>query len=495
MAQLSQNHAMDAAFAASANGFAAVTSMAPVAFHRHLTSRTLFICPSCPRNLFSFPSASRCQQTLVCLSLVLFTGDMMVPQQSHSSWASTLTACGDFFPHELATAAAFPNPPSRPHVDDGTAESAAEGPVQCEERNSPHSFTEDDPSAKGPLSNFPFFKGYGGDKKTRGQSHKPPASSCPVDADADGQPPKRRGPKPDSKPALTRRQELNRQAQRTHRERKEMYIKALEQEVLRLKDVFGNTARERDAIAEENRRLKELLAAHGIPFDSNSPASVFQQMAGSSYGGSSRGSVSGSYHAGTASTGYTSPPPSMPARTAPGLPMQGIPPQHNQLQPAQTGMDYDQIGIDFVLTLEKPCMEHMQFLLVRAEDNEADVSGHALMQTCPPHSHIAQNPEEKYPHKMLDVSQPDLMKLLDLSHRLPTMEGEITPVMAWVSIIQDPRFPELVKEDIEAVKNDLLAKVRCYGFGAVIEEFEIRDALNSVLAAKGQIGAAGPALE
>jgi hypothetical protein len=31
---------------------------------------------------------------------------------------------------------------------------------------------------------------------------------------ADGNPPKRRGPKPDSKPALTRRQELNRQAQR-----------------------------------------------------------------------------------------------------------------------------------------------------------------------------------------------------------------------------------------------------------------------------------------
>lgn len=30
----------------------------------------------------------------------------------------------------------------------------------------------------------------------------------------DGQPAKRRGPKPDSKPALTRRQELNRQAQR-----------------------------------------------------------------------------------------------------------------------------------------------------------------------------------------------------------------------------------------------------------------------------------------
>ena len=34
------------------------------------------------------------------------------------------------------------------------------------------------------------------------------------DGEADGNTPKRRGPKPDSKPALTRRQELNRQAQR-----------------------------------------------------------------------------------------------------------------------------------------------------------------------------------------------------------------------------------------------------------------------------------------
>lgn len=38
---------------------------------------------------------------------------------------------------------------------------------------------------------------------------EPSANYC-----TDGQPPKRRGPKPDSKPALTRRQELNRQAQR-----------------------------------------------------------------------------------------------------------------------------------------------------------------------------------------------------------------------------------------------------------------------------------------
>ncbi|KAK4986755.1 hypothetical protein LTR66_007772, partial [Elasticomyces elasticus] len=118
-----------------------------------------------------------------------------------------------------------------------------------------------DSQPKSPLHGFGFLKNLSSDKKST----------------KDGQPPKRRGPKPDSKPALTRRQELNRQAQRTHRERKEMYIKALEQEVLRLKETFGSTARERDAIAEENRRLKELLAAHGITYDSASPHNSFQR--------------------------------------------------------------------------------------------------------------------------------------------------------------------------------------------------------------------------
>jgi hypothetical protein len=63
---------------------------------------------------------------------------------------------------------------------------------------------------------------------------------------------------------------------------------------------------------------------------------------------------------------------------------------------------------------------------------------------------------------MPDVKMPDLMKLLDLSNRLP-LDGEITPIMAWAKILQDERFLELSKEDIEMVKVDLLAKVRCYG--------------------------------
>ncbi|KAF1912446.1 hypothetical protein BDU57DRAFT_459047 [Ampelomyces quisqualis] len=323
--------------------------------------------------------------------------------------------------------------------------------------------------SKSPLAQFGFFKNLTEKKTTR-----------------DGQPAKRRGPKPDSKPALTRRQELNRQAQRTHRERKEMYIKALEQEVLRLKETFATTSRERDAFAEENRRLKELLMAHGITFDLSTPPTNGMAHVSSSTYGSSSGSLSG-YGPRSASTGYTS-PPSFQHRGSNSHDVMSQQPMAQQQQahqagPQQNGLDYDQIGIDFVLTLERPCMDHMQLLMVRAHDAEEMISGHALMATAPPESHIATCPEEKYPHQMPDITMPDLMKLLDLSNRLP-LDGEITPIMAWAKIIQDPSFKDLQKDDIDVIKTELLAKVRCYGFGAVLEEFEVSDSLMTVLAGK-----------
>ncbi|KAK5117520.1 hypothetical protein LTR62_004942 [Meristemomyces frigidus] len=171
----------------------------------------------------------------------------------------------------------------------------------------------------------------------------------------DGQTPKRRGPKPDSKPALTRRQELNRQAQRTHRERKEMYIKALEQEVLRLKEVFSNTSRERDSVLEENRKLRELLKSHGIHYDfTASPVKFSRENSG--YGPSSSGSISGSYAPGSESTGYSpaplpgqlhlAPAPTKTERSPTGPTMQSM------AQLPNTRLDYDQIGIDFVLTYD-----------------------------------------------------------------------------------------------------------------------------------------------
>ena len=52
-------------------------------------------------------------------------------------------------------------------------------------------------------------------------------------------------------------------------------------------------------------------------------------------------------------------------------------------------------------------MDHMQFLMVRAHDADENISGHALMATAPPDAHIANCPEEKYPHQMPDGKMPD----------------------------------------------------------------------------------------
>jgi hypothetical protein len=140
---------------------------------------------------------------------------------------------------------------------------------------------------------------------------------------------------------------------RTHRERKEMYIKALEAEVLRLKEVYTDTSRERDTIVRERdgmatevQRLKSVLTAHGITDDAPHMPQTYPRGE-STYGSASSASHSGSsYNPGTASTGYTSPP--QMAGTSTSSP----PTQHQQARASNQRLDYDQIGIDFVLAYD-----------------------------------------------------------------------------------------------------------------------------------------------
>jgi len=194
-------------------------------------------------------------------------------------------------------------------------------------------------SAKSPLSmSLGFLKTLTEKKATR----------------VDGQVPKRRGPKPDSKPALTRRQELNRQAQRTHRERKELYIKALEQEVLRLKENFSNVTRDKDTLAEENRQLKQLLAQNGIPWAGTGGVDELAQS--TSLGYTSSGSISGTYAPGSA--GF-SPPPHSNAPNYQGTSPTTMNGRSIASQQIQQGVDYDQAGIDFVLTYANPSNAYM----------------------------------------------------------------------------------------------------------------------------------------
>lgn len=169
----------------------------------------------------------------------------------------------------------------------------------------------------------------------------------------DGNPPKKRGPKPNSKPALTRRQELNRQAQRTHRERKELYIKALEDEVLRLKEVFSNVSLDRERLADENKRLRDTLVQAGLQHSS-------PHVAGSA---TSRGFDSNNTGSSPLTSQSTAPSVGSPMHLPPAV-NQGFvsgQQQHGVPRPLYHGNpELEQAGIDFVLTYDNSHSKHTQ---------------------------------------------------------------------------------------------------------------------------------------
>ncbi|KAI9926497.1 hypothetical protein ASPWEDRAFT_176531 [Aspergillus wentii DTO 134E9] len=357
----------------------------------------------------------------------------------------------------------------------------------------------------------------------------------------DGQPAKRRGPKPDSKPAMTRRQELNRQAQRTHRERKEQYMRALETEVSRLREAYtqeistANISLQQHkqmvhALMDETDILKDILRAHGISFDAElerrkaerpPPGYQSSPLASSSIGSQTAGAAPSNSNHFTATPPTTissglSPRVNGPEAHIDVSPTQDFSPQtqicHNTPSELPAFLDRSgsdggcgpvqairgvfetdpQLQVDFILTLESPCREHTDYLcrrsITEADDEDMPFSGHALMASCPPPSYIANTTHEQaYPHKTYDLPHANLTTLLNLSRQLVT-EGQITPIMALQCLKSHEMYRKLTKDDVKIIIETLNTKVRCYGFGAVVEDFEMMDCLSSVLGTKLDTG-------
>lgn len=168
-----------------------------------------------------------------------------------------------------------------------------------------------------------------------------------------------------------------------------------------------------------------------------------------------------------------------------------------------------QLQVDFILTyvpllfdieievltvsrLEGPCREHTDYLCRRsvteADDEDMPFSGHALMATCPPPSYISNTTaEQTYPHQTYDLPHANLSTLLNLSRQLVT-EGQITPIMALQCLKSHELYRTLTRDDIKIIIETLNTKVRCYGFGAVVEDFELKDCLSSVVGTKVDLG-------
>ncbi|KAK2812062.1 hypothetical protein FQN50_001772 [Emmonsiellopsis sp. PD_5] len=361
-------------------------------------------------------------------------------------------------------------------------------------------------------------------------------------ANYEGQQPKRRGPKPDSKPAQTRRQELNRQAQRTHRERKEQYIRALETEIARLRESYSNDVSASNMSLQQQKRilqeqkeenvvLRELLAAHGIQFEAElerrkalrtgSHHAHANSFSGSNSHSHSHSQSHSNTHSHSQSHGligggnFLTTPPTTVSALSPGtgsdytdngkmysysgshghqLEQPGVLAESNQFGNDSTAIgdmpgvfETDpQLGIDFILKLEDSCRNHLEYVCKRAADDVENetISGHALMASCPPPTQmVAADPGQIYPTQANDLPHANLATLLNLSRQLVT-EGQITPIMALQYLKSHDMYPSLTREDVRHMMDDLNGKIRCYGFGAVIEDFEFMDSFSSVLASK-----------
>lgn len=306
---------------------------------------------------------------------------------------------------------------------------------------------------------------------------------------ADGQPMQKRGPKPRNQPPLNRKQELARRAQRSHKERKEQYVRALEQEVLQLKNdvsllsggyesiesenrqlksnmnIFSSKAK---AVEEENRQLRALLERCGVTCPVSEaqedqmimPGPVPQTMDESPIQDATANTSSFSKQPGTESMPDTAP---------------------------QNGIDYDQLGIDFVLSFENACLRHM-----RVDHQGDELYGHALMASCNPGVYPEMGADIPFgssgskstaEQDALNLSKSGFENLLHHSQRL-NLDGEVTPVMVWQMLVEHPQYLEFTTEDFERIRQDLAGKVRCYGFGAVFEEFEVRDIIDNFVLSK-----------
>lgn len=93
-----------------------------------------------------------------------------------------------------------------------------------------------------------------------------------------------------------------------------------------------------------------------------------------------------------------------------------------------------------------------------------------------------------YPHQVPDIPAETLNNLLNLSRQIAgeghIEGGQVTPIMAIQQLKSHPQYLTLTAEDVRAMTESVKKKVRCYGFGAVMEDFELRDALHAIFASK-----------
>lgn len=289
-----------------------------------------------------------------------------------------------------------------------------------------------------------------------------------------------------------RRREQVRRAQRTHRDRKATYVKALETEVADLR--ARSAAYEAGVAAAQNtiRQLKDLLISNGIAIP---PELQVQELEGPMarvelVGRFGRGQrieaqmpefdASAPYpyerrHADT-SSGQSSHDSGFPSSTPSVVNIPAM--EQSAVQDENTeshydghphGLDTTQVGVNFVLALEQPCLTHHGILSPELLMEGCVGGGHESMLSSPIMSRAPSfsfNPFSfgRPPGDSWNVPIIELERLLSLSQQLDLDESEMTPVQAWQLIRGHPNFERLLPGQLDGLREMFLPLVKCYGY-------------------------------
>ncbi|KAF2446633.1 hypothetical protein P171DRAFT_462849 [Karstenula rhodostoma CBS 690.94] len=306
-----------------------------------------------------------------------------------------------------------------------------------------------------------------------------------------------------------KRREQVRKAQKSHRERKEAYVKSLETEVVQLRANEGKLFQETKKLYAEINVMRALLVRNGIPIPSGLPLSPRDHEKGVEEGwgrdvetGGREGEGGGVFEFSVAekmttqsherivvrrqtrkrSNGWSNTAPGSDhsrTRSTPSPPGVLTPPVplpttfdtilSSSPSPLVSTQDPTAVGMDFILSLEAPCLGHIPHA---PSTSTASPSGHALMASATLlHLHLHQDhdhpPASHSRPSTWTVPESGVQRLLELARNIP-LDGEVTPVQAWAYIRQHAQFGRLRVERVEEMKKGLLGWVKCYGFGGVV---------------------------
>ncbi|KAL7798325.1 hypothetical protein V8C37DRAFT_367356 [Trichoderma ceciliae] len=142
-------------------------------------------------------------------------------------------------------------------------------------------------------------------------------------------------------------------------------------------------------------------------------------------------------------------------------------------------LDTTIVGMEFVLTLERPCLGHLHGNPKKPEEPH----GHALTTTVQLQSSLSLPPiDPKYPVPPSCQNAPAavLERLLTLAPSV-SADGDVTPIQAWNYIRRQPHFGWFEIQHLNNLAEKLRGAMKCHGFGAAVQTGVFESAVRELL--------------